>query len=581
MPDLKASDGLESSASPHGQIDHEEMLNSIVDRLPDGYVFRQEVICRALDHGRYSPLCGPIIVHAEARGADGADWCKQVRYRSKDGAWHEVVVSSRDLVGASNRLVLGLIDKGFDVFGRPKEVCDLLRKMRVDTFLGAVSRTGWVGTSFETYICPTGEVLSHTAPKALDKSKVLFSGTPRVQRRSAGRVKDWCDALRPVQSHEAVLVGLCAGIAPVLLPVTGHPSFLLHICGNEAAGRLCSQVAAAVWGPVGCLDLSWSEPEKTLVAAIGRARDSLVTLTGYMPRHAGKLAAIVEAMEDMDAAGGAGGRVVILSTGIESLAFGSDRPKMRAGFRNVFDIQAEQWDESAIVESVTAALLASGSFGPAVVEAAMKWGPRAALASWLNIRREDILDALGRPGGQADTETHHAANVFGALYGAGQLAAKRDLLSVPKAEQLVTFRKLFLAWVGRNNGLLSVADRSLLSAVADEMVRLMAAGELVSLEGTQGAVSAEAIGWQDPTWFYLSGQAILNIAVAQGVLPERVVDLLLTQGLLQPGGERGHKFRLPSRVPGRPRAYRISPEALRFASAVEDVARPVDPPDQA
>jgi hypothetical protein len=47
---------------------------------------------------------------------------------------------------------------------------------------------------------------------------------------------------------------------------------------------------------------------------------------------------------------------------------------------------------------------------------------------------------------------------------------------------------------------------------------------------------------------------------------DRLFDLLQVQDLLKPGGERGYQFKLPSRVAGRPRAYRISRDILRFAA---------------
>lgn len=72
-------------------------------------------------------------------------------------------MASRDLAGTSGGFVSGLIDQGFDVFGRPREVFDLLRLMKVDTFRKAVKVTGWVGDKFDTYVLPSGDVLARTA----------------------------------------------------------------------------------------------------------------------------------------------------------------------------------------------------------------------------------------------------------------------------------------------------------------------------------------------------------------------------------------------------------------------------------
>lgn len=154
MPDLRASNNSlgnsTDEAEPLAIEADDDELQTVIDRLPAAYVVRRDVICRRQDRGTSTPLCGPIFVSAEARGADGTGWYTQVRFRSKEGVWREVVVASKDLAGTSGGFVSGLIDQGFDVFGRPREVSDLLRLMKVDTFRKAVNVTGWVDDKFDT-----------------------------------------------------------------------------------------------------------------------------------------------------------------------------------------------------------------------------------------------------------------------------------------------------------------------------------------------------------------------------------------------------------------------------------------------
>lgn len=84
MPDVSTSNNnLGNSADapePRAVEANDDELQAVIDRLPAAYVLRREVICRRQDRGMFTPLCGPIFVNAEARGADGTGWYTQVRF---------------------------------------------------------------------------------------------------------------------------------------------------------------------------------------------------------------------------------------------------------------------------------------------------------------------------------------------------------------------------------------------------------------------------------------------------------------------------------------------------------------------
>lgn len=545
----------------------DDLLQDAIDRLPTGYIEHDGMIWRRSGTAAPVAICGPIFVKCHACDSDQRNWCMEVCFQSLNGTWKDAVVPLPDLTGAPVRVVSALIDLGFSVLGRPKDVCDLLRLSKPDAIAEAVPVAGWVDRALRTYVCPTGEVLSGPMrPGEPSPAHFVYTGRARITAKPRGALKEWTTALQPVRHSEAAIVGVCAAIAPVFLPATGHPSFLVHLHGNAAAAAMSCQVAASVWGPAGCLTLGWQEPVSRLVAEVAAAKDGLVIVTGYAPRHAAKLSAVTAAMAAMDSAGGTGGRVVILSTGAEPLTAGPDRSQGRHALQNVIDVDASAWDDTFDAETLSAAFAARGCFGPTVVRAAIDWGIRESQSLSLQIRCADILDALGQNHRTTDVETLQASWAFGALYAAGKFMGSRQLLFDRDAPLLEIFRKMFLNWNAQSIGHFSEVDRGLLRAVADEIRALTAAGALVDLDRTQGAIPADVVGWQDDHWFYLSSDALAAIAAAQAVRQEQLVDLLLAQELLRPGGERGHKFRLPSRVTGRPRAYRISPETLRFAS---------------
>lgn len=355
-------------------------------------------------------ICGPIFVNRHAKEANSSGWCMEVCFQALDGTWKDAVVPMRDLTGAPMRVVSALIDQGFSVLGRPKDVCDLLRLSKPDVIAEAVPVTGWVGRGFRTYVCPTGDVLSGPMrPDEPSPANFVYIGRPRITAKPRGSLKDWITALEPVRHSEALVVGVCAAIAPVFLPVTGHPSFLLHIYGNVAAAAMSCQVAASVWGPAGCLTSGWQEPVSRLVAEIAAAKDGLVILTGYAPRYAAKLSAVTAAMAAMDVAGGAGGGVVILSTGAEPLTADPDRSQGGHALQNVVGVDACLWEDAFATETLSAAFAAHGCFGPTVVRAAIEWGIRESQSLSLQIRCGDILDALGQSHRTTDVETLQAS----------------------------------------------------------------------------------------------------------------------------------------------------------------------------
>ena len=118
-----------------------------------------------------------------------------------------------------------------------------------------------------------------------------------------------------------------------------------------------------------------------------------------------------------------------------------------------------------------------------------------------------------------------------------------------------------------HRGVLSAPDRALLSRAATAIRDLLRNEALVSLDHPDGTVPISETGWFDDSFVYLTAPTMAGIAHAAEADLGRLFDLLQVQDLLKPGGERGFQYKLPSRVPGRPRAYRISRDVLRFAAA--------------
>ncbi|WP_420398171.1 DUF927 domain-containing protein [Nioella sp.] len=572
-----AADKIGPEDAPQPQAD--PLLEQVRARLPEDYELIGPMIHQNRSAGRTKPLCGPILVRSQARGADGTGWSLDVAFRTFDGDWQSAVLPMRDLLKAPARVVAGLVDRGFDLRGKPGEVCDLVRSMEVDRVGLAVGVTGWVGAGFERFILPSGEVL--TGSENSNAAGVLFTGAPRVtalpktEADRAASAEKWLEGVIGRKPDNAVMLGLCAAIAPVLMPIRAEQSwsFLLHLHGSDGAGRLSRAVAASVWAQPSELHLTWSEPQSRLLAAIREARDGLVLISGYEPRHHRKIPAIAEALTGIDAAGR--GRVVVLSTGMVPLLGGDGKALPGQDLRNIIDIDCRSWEVEDPELVLAVAAQHAGSFGPEFLRASIDWGLAIqSHVTYLGERTDEIKKTItGSDDLSLDAETDRVALACGDMYGAVHLAvlcmsSEKAGATKPLRERLKTFcAQLLESWIARHRGVLSAQDRALLSRAATAVRDLLRDEALVLLEEPDGTVPISETGWFDDSFVYLTAPTMAGIAQAAEADLGRLFDLLQVQDLLKPGGERGYQYKLPSRVPGRPRAYRISRDILRFAAA--------------
>ena len=137
-----------------------------------------------------------------------------------DGEWRTEVVAIKDLTGAPARVAAALVDRGFDLRGRPREVCDLLNAMDPEAVGLAVDATGWVGSGGDTFVCLSGRILTHKG----GTQGILFSGRARLVGEPQGSAESWKENVLKTATapHDAGIFGLCTAIAPTLLPIFGH-----------------------------------------------------------------------------------------------------------------------------------------------------------------------------------------------------------------------------------------------------------------------------------------------------------------------------------------------------------------------
>ena len=555
----------EENDAPEGaNQSRSDALMAIEAGLPPGFSLEGEAICFSGKSEDPLPVCGPLGLVAQAHAPGGHDWTQLFRFMALDGVWRERAVAKRDLSRSLGAVLARFEDQGFAVWDK-RRTSDLMRQLRSDDLRETVRDTGWIGSSFTHFVTPSGAVLSTQEASG----GFVFTGTPRHSSAMRGTLDEWRAKVVGSNPPRSALIGACVAIAPVTLAHLAHPSFILHLFGNDMAARIARDVACSAWGAPGCLQLSWKDPVRRIVGAIATARDGLVILSGYEPAHAHKLAGVAEALQAHDATAG---RVVVLSTGAGAITGGAKRLPVQSDGLVIVDLDTSAWSEDDEGSISRAAGSAYGHFGPAVAEAFINWDSQN--SGFLQSRCDDILGRLvGKNLDLADNEMRQAAYALGTLFGAGRMASNRRVWE--PGELLPVFAAIAQAWAAGDEDTLSTQDRALIALAAGGIMDLLDATALTPIDGDE----ASAAGWFDDRWFYLTKAGLRQIAAPDEgkfevkIPVEKALRVLRAQSLLQPGNEgRSRQYRVSTPGGGRARVYRISRDILRYARLLSSAA---------
>ena len=568
--------GIEQDCEPHeddGQdaadAATEALLTEVDAALPEGFELGERDIMRLHNNEERVHVCAPIHPVVQARHGDGTGWCHLVRFLAADDSLREAIIPARQLVANPTQALAALVDQGFQFRGRAGDICALIQRMASPVIAEAVDVTGWVGRAFDTYVMANGKTLAWTG-NAVEESpaRAVFTGRPRQRVAHYGTLEEWSrNVVGTDPENTPVVIGACIAFAPAILSHTGNPSFLLHLSGNTTAQAACRAVAASAWGEVGALEISWERPAREIVAEIARARDGLLILSGYEPHHARKVEAVSTALAAQDGDPQRGGRVVILSTGAVPLKDPNNQHGL-SDLGSMIDLDTSSWPSRSAEDAIAASSEFYGTFGPAAVSALIKYKTRQEgdLESYLDIRSKDILQQMRlETKTRIDAETSYVSTALGTLFSAGHFMMNRKVLLWGKPRAPVdVLGAIAQDWRRNHLGGLDDAGRALLMIIADRVAELSQDG-LEPLESPEIAYTTTGPGWQDDSFFYLTTATIADIARQANQPLKGVIARLKAQGLLHPGSDRGDKFRMTSRIAGRPRAYRVSRELLSFA----------------
>lgn len=540
---------------------HESGMRAVETGLPRGYLLEGDMICFRGNQEDLSPVCGPLRLVLRARSVSGDDWTCLFRFMAMDGAWRDCQVAQADLSLSLGAVLARLEDQGFAVRDK-RRTSELMRALHSNDLRWSTRETGWTGSDFTQYVTPAGVALGKPGAAGLS----VFTGSPPSGCGTRETLDTWRETVPGRNPSAAALIGACAAIAPITLARLANPSFILHLHGNDGAGRIARDVASSVWGTPGSLQLSWKDPVRRISAAIAQARDGLVILSGYDNAQAHKLAGIAEAMAAHDATAS---RVVVLSTGRSAIIGGAKPLPSQSVGVVIVDLDAAGWDAADDGAISRAAGQAYGRFGPSVVEAFIDW--RGKQSPFLSIRCDELLDTLVERRELADEAMRDAAHALGALFGAARMAASCKLWDPGDLKS--AFTALLQDWAAQADGRLSAQDRAMIALVADGIAELLESADLSPINGGESSVA----GWFDDHWFYLTKEGFRQIAdssegartVILRIVVEKALQTLHAEALLHPGNEaRSLQFRVRTPDGARARVYRITRDIMRYARPI-------------
>jgi uncharacterized protein (DUF927 family) len=529
-------------------------------------------------------VCGPLIVAAETRDADGRSWGVLLRWADREGREHLWAMPRAMLAGDGVELRAHLLDGGL-FLGPSRKAREALMTYLAATspgrFVRVVPRLG----KHET---PAGRVFV-LPDRALGESggEDVMLQTDRPDAlpplRQAGTLDQWkAEIAARAVGNSRLGFAIAAAFAAPLLALVGAEGGGFHMRGPSSIGKSTAlHAAGSVWGGGGLRGWvrSWRTTDNALEAVAAAHCDLLLCLDEMSEAAPEAVAACAYALgngmgkaraaRDGSARRVADWLVLFLSTGEEGLAArlaeakGGPR-RVRAGQEvRILDVPADT-RRHGLFEALHGVPDARALADALKAAAARYYG--TAGAAWLELLARDpagfaadarevieTFSAAYVPPG-ADGQVMRAAQRFALVAAAGELAAGAGILPWPPGEAERAAAACFAAWLeARQGGDGRAEDAAAVMAVRDFLERHGDARFVpLSGEAEPDRPILNRAGWRrraaDGTWLYLILPGVWRSEVCAGLDPQQAARALMARGFLEPGD--GKRATQKPRIPG-------------------------------
>lgn len=554
-------------------------LLAVRAELPKEFTVISDGISRK---GSRAPLCWPFRVKNEITNPKKTVWWSTVEILNRDGDIIECVLPW-DVLSAKPREAIGMLTgrglKLFEDYHRDT-VLSLIRNWPVPdgTTLTAIDRVGWMEKR-DAFALPSGRVLTrdgaseqyHFAGKTDEKEK----GDPDTWKAGPGAL---------ARGNPYLTFGCAVAFSAPLLPfVPGSGSVIYHFYGKTSQGKTrILRTAQTVWPRVGLGVKSWKATDNGLEAEISRANNISLSLDELPKKPTMGFGNVIYMLANGEGKGRAdkdgsnkerqNWQSAVLSTSehssakvlqaIEDEQHGGQTVRMFdipvAGAHGVFDSLHGQPTSRAFVKLLDKRIATSaGSAGAAFVLELLR---RDDIEERLEAEVEKAAAALQELFGidASDPSTNEVCRVldsFALVAVAGEWATEFGITGWEPGEVMEAVRVIVQLWRNPPEEDVSDDQKDAVTRTRDALRRDGEGYMDLSVAESLTALPAELPGLRDADYFYVLSDAFEKIHPTH----TRAMARHLEDAKYLVRGTEGSslQYKMPPKIPGRPRPYRI------------------------
>lgn len=571
--------------------EHQHGLYSDLHRsLPSHYSISHKGIARELPYGqKATPFCSPFRVQGQVKNPTTKLWSRVVELIDPAGDLATAIIPEGILTGKPREAIARLSDCGLRVFAEDeiRTILQLIRNWEVpdDAKLQLIDRVGWVPEK-DAFALPTGRVLSRHGVK----SKYSYGGP--LGAKETGSLDLWRDQTASLSlGNPNLIFAISLGFSSALMPFTEQNTVIFHFFGKTSTGKTrVLRAGLSVWPSINKKEKTWNGTANGLEAEIAESHSILMGLDELRADATPDLPLVIYQFANgsekgrAKKEGGSQGRkswnTAVISTGeysfreivrkLGALPTGGQQVRMfdipAEGTYGVFDCLHGSETSEEFVNRLDRAI--KKSYGPAGAAFAER------IVALCEDDVDDMLAIKTRPHISAlqqhlsvvvgDPETAALLRViksFALVATAGELATEWGITGWAPGTASEAVRIIAQRWMDNQN--LNSVDHTedieiLRSYIADNIAGF------VKLSDAKNVADVNILGYKDEEFFYILFATMPKIK-SNNKKGSDVLSALVKGGYLGRGGEKNSlQFRLPSIVPGRPRAYRIHRNMLNL-----------------
>jgi uncharacterized protein (DUF927 family) len=433
-------------------------------------------------------VSAPFEILGLGRNPDGKGWGRFLRWRDLDGRPHEKFVGNETLQGDAAAICAPLAAEGLQIVrSQQREFANYLCGVETKVRVTVVQRTGWHEIDGESVFVLPDENIGREGV-----GRVLLDGVAHGPYESRGTLAEWREevATRAV-GHALVTLSISIAFAGPLLHLTGLEGGGVNLFGQSSRGKTtCLQAAASVWGRGGTPGYvrAWRATANGLEGAAAQSTDTVMVLDELGMVDARDAAQALyglangqgkqRASRDGSPREPKAWRVLFLSSGelpvdakcaegpgrrarAGQLVRFLDVPADRGAGFGVFDSGGPDGDGAALAKSIKlAATKAYGTAGPEFVRRLISDGVTGDDVH----RLIDQFVAATVPAA-ADGQVERAAQRFGLIFAAGELAADFGIVPWPAGSARAAAAWALSQWIKLRGGTAAAEARQAIEAV--------------------------------------------------------------------------------------------------------------------